>query len=50
VEEGVSTGSDGTGLGSTIGQEIAGAHGWEMEGTDVSETGARFEFDGVEWA
>jgi PAS domain S-box-containing protein len=42
-EPGYSTAEDGTGFGLTIVQEIAEAHGWEMDITTSDEGGARFE-------
>ncbi|MEF8907721.1 MAG: ATP-binding protein, partial [Haloarculaceae archaeon] len=44
---GYSTAEDGTGLGLNIVEEIAEAHGWDVEVTEGSEGGARFEFTGV---
>ncbi|WP_089649758.1 hybrid sensor histidine kinase/response regulator [Halobacterium hubeiense] len=45
---GYTTSDDGTGFGLAIVEEIADAHGWEVEVTDSAEGGARFEFTGVE--
>jgi signal transduction histidine kinase len=42
-EPGVSDGSGGTGLGLTIVNRIADAHGWEVSATS-GERGARFDF------
>ncbi|WP_338739711.1 PAS domain S-box protein [Haloplanus salilacus] len=47
-EPGRTSSSDGTGLGLTIVDEIAEAHGWEVRVTDGDEGGARFEFTNVE--
>ena len=48
-EMGFTTG-DSTGLGLSIVETIASAHGWEVAATDAahSDTGARFEVTGVE--
>jgi signal transduction histidine kinase len=46
-ERGHST-NDGTGLGLTIVQAIAEAHGWSVTVTESDAGGARFEFDGVD--
>ena len=40
--------TDGTGLGLTIVNRIAEAHGWEVSVTEGREGGARFEFTGVD--
>jgi len=42
-EPGYSTGSDGTGFGLSIVNEIVTAHGWEIRVTDSATGGARFE-------
>jgi len=47
-EPGYSTGDTGTGLGLNIVEEIATAHNWEIDVTESSEGGTRFEFTGVE--
>lgn len=47
---GYSTADDGTGFGLDIVQEIAKAHGWEVQITASSSGGARFEITGVERA
>ena len=39
--------SDGTGFGLAIVNEVAEAHGWEIEVTESFAGGARFEFTGV---
>jgi PAS domain S-box-containing protein len=44
-EDGYTTG--GTGLGLTIVEQIAGAHGWTVDLTDSPEGGASFELHGV---
>ena len=44
-EDGYTTG--GTGLGLTIVEEIASAHGWEVSLTESPEGGAAFELHGV---
>jgi signal transduction histidine kinase len=46
-ERGHST-ADGTGLGLTIVQAIADAHGWSIAVTEGDAGGARFEFTGVD--
>lgn len=46
-ESGYTT-SEGAGLGLTIVERIADAHGWEIDVTESAEGGARFEFTGVE--
>ena len=45
LEDGYTTG--GTGLGLTIVQQIADAHGWELDVTESETGGAAFEFSGV---
>jgi signal transduction histidine kinase len=42
-ERGYSTGESGTGLGLTIVERIADAHGWAVRATDGASGGARFE-------
>jgi len=49
-ERGYTTGEDGTGLGLTIVQRIAAAHGWEVTVAESAAGGARFELRGVERA
>jgi signal transduction histidine kinase len=39
---------EGTGLGLTIAEEVATAHGWDVELTESESGGARFEVTGVE--
>lgn len=46
-EFGISTGN-GTGSGLAIVQEIVRAHGWEIDATDGTTGGARFEITGME--
>ncbi len=46
---GYSTATSGNGLGLGIVQEIAAAHGWDVQVTTGSTGGARFEITGVEW-
>ena len=46
-ESGVSTGESGHGLGLSIVQQLADAHGWNVSATDSETGGARFEFTGV---
>ncbi|MEF8784488.1 MAG: response regulator [Haloarculaceae archaeon] len=46
-ESGFSTGRKGTGLGLTIVEDIANAHGWSVAVADSDEGGARFEVTGV---
>ena len=47
-ELGYSGDDDGSGLGLAICQQIVEAHGWEIEITEGSDGGARFEVSGVE--
>ena len=49
LEDGVTTGGEGAGLGLTIIKRISTAHGWEMEVKQSDEGGARFEFTDVEF-
>jgi|APHM01.1.fsa_nt_gi Signal transduction histidine kinase len=44
---GESNRSDGTGFGLAIVNEVAEAHGWEIDVTESFSGGARFEFTGV---
>jgi len=46
-ETGFSTDRTGTGLGLTIVQEIANAHGWSVEVSESDSGGARFDLTGV---
>ena len=46
-EAGYSTSEDGTGFGLSIVERVTDAHGWEINVTDGSEGGARFEITGV---
>ena len=48
-EAGYSTADEGTGFGLRIVEQIATAHGWDVEVTDGSDGGARFVFTGVEF-
>ncbi|WP_135305481.1 hybrid sensor histidine kinase/response regulator [Haloarcula amylovorans] len=48
-EAGYSTNEDGTGFGLKIVQEIADAHGWNINVTDSQFGGARFEVTSVEF-
>ncbi|RXK49283.1 PAS domain S-box protein [Halorientalis pallida] len=47
-EHGYTTDDDGTGFGLNIVEEIVTAHGWDVQVTDGTEGGARFEITGVE--
>ncbi|WP_435073228.1 sensor histidine kinase [Halorubrum sp. HHNYT27] len=47
-ESGYSTARDGTGFGLAIVKEIATAHGWEVNVTERTGGGVRFEITGVE--
>ena len=47
---GHSTAANGTGFGLSIVEQVADGHGWEIDVTDSSGGGARFEFVGVESA
>ena len=49
-ETGYSSTQQGTGFGLSIVQQVADAHGWEVEVTDGEDGGARFEFRGVRFA
>ena len=46
LEAGYST-ADGTGFGLAIVEQVASAHGWEIDVTEGADGGARFEFGGV---
>ena len=46
-EWGDSTRQDGSGIGLTIVERIADAHGWTVDVVDAADGGARFEFTGV---
>ena len=48
LDDGVTTGDDGVGLGLSIVEQIATAHGWKIAVEQSAEGGARFEFVGVE--
>ena len=47
-EAGYSTAEGGTGFGLSIVEQVAEAHGWEIQATTGSDGGARFEITGVE--
>lgn len=47
-EQGVTTAEDGTGLGLYIVNQIAEAHGWQVDVTESDSGGARIEITGVE--
>lgn len=49
-DSGYSTSDDGTGLGLNIVKKIVDAHGWDIDVTNGSDSGARFEITGVEFA
>ncbi len=49
-ETGFTTSDEGTGFGLSIVAEIAAAHDWTVSVTDGRDGGARFEFEGVEFA
>ncbi len=49
-EHGYTTAEEGTGFGLAIVEELAGAHGWSITGTDSVEGGARVEVTGVDSA
>ncbi|MBX0297810.1 PAS domain S-box protein [Haloarcula nitratireducens] len=46
-DTGYSTAEDGTGFGLSIVKRVVDAHGWEIDITDSSSGGARFEITGV---
>jgi PAS domain S-box-containing protein len=48
-EAGYSTTDDGTGFGLRIVEQIAEAHGWEIQVTEGTDGGARFEITGVKF-
>jgi len=48
-DSGFTTSRDGTGVGLSIVQEVADAHGWSLELTESEAGGARFEITGVEF-
>ena len=48
-ESGYSTAEEGTGFGLSIVEQVAEAHGWEIQATTGSDGGARFEITGVEF-
>jgi PAS domain S-box-containing protein len=47
-ESGYSTSRAGTGFGLRIVEQLADAHGWDVEITESADGGARFEFTGVD--
>ena len=47
---GYSTADDGTGFGLRIVEQVVDAHGWEVDVTESTQGGARFEITGVERA
>jgi len=49
-DAGYSSTDDGTGFGLNIVQQIAEAHGWEVQVTESSDGGARFEITDIEFA
>ncbi|MFB6150237.1 MAG: ATP-binding protein [Haloarculaceae archaeon] len=49
-EMGVTGNDAGSGFGLAIVEEIADAHGWTVAATESEDGGARFVFDGVEFA
>ena len=48
LEMGYTNSDDGTGIGLGIVTEVATAHGWEVDLTESTDGGARFEFRGVD--
>ncbi|GAA0298884.1 sensor histidine kinase [Halarchaeum salinum] len=50
LDAGYTDADDGTGFGLAIVDEIADAHGWELDIAESEHGGARFEFRGVERA
>ena len=46
-EFGYTTNPDGTGFGLGIVEQVAGAHGWQIQATNGTAGGARFSFTGV---
>lgn len=46
-EHGYTTSDDGTGYGLSVVRQIVDAHGWEIQITDGTDGGARFEVTGV---
>jgi len=47
-EAGYSTSGDGTGFGLRIVEQVAEAHGWEIDVVEGSDGGARFEITGID--
>jgi signal transduction histidine kinase len=48
-ESGVTTAADGSGLGLSICEDVATAHGWDIDTAEGDDGGARFEVTGVEF-
>lgn len=48
-DHGYSTRSEGTGYGLSVVRSIVDAHGWEIDATNATDGGARFEITGVEF-
>jgi PAS domain S-box-containing protein len=48
-DAGVSTSKEGTGFGLSIVRQVVTAHGWDIEATEGTDDGARFEITGVEF-
>ena len=48
VDRGYSTSDDGLGIGLSIVEDVATAHGWRLDVTEAEGGGARFELSGVE--
>ena len=48
-EAGHSTTEDGTGFGPSIVEQVARAHGWDVDLTDSAGGGTRFEITGIEF-
>ena len=48
-EAGYSSGTDGTGFGLSIVDQIVAAHGWTIDVTEADSGGTRFEITGVEF-
>jgi len=46
-EPGFTSAEEGTGFGLSISKQVADAHGWQLDVTEGSEGGARFEITGV---
>lgn len=50
LEAGYSTADQGTGFGLRIVKQVVDAHGWDLDVTEGSQGGAKFEITGVEFA